>query len=219
MTENAKNESSGFLVVESWMTRQLGLGGNELLIYALIYSFTRKHGFLLSRRSYIASWAGCSLSTVDAHITALVKKGLVIKSPMPKNQTTLIRLEADIEKYTAAIAAENGIFEDDLGSDEYLGSPSWNPGYMSRNPGGDVTDSGNNTYYNTNYSHSMGHAPARAKQARGTRKYGGNGGNGGYGGYGGCGRSGGRGHEETYSSFDTDEFFQAAMHRSFGDDA
>ena len=199
------------------MPRQFGLGGYDLLIYSLIFSFTIRHGFLLSRRSYIAAWAGCSLTTVDTHITALVKKGLVSKSPMPKNDMVLIRLEADLKKCADAIAAENGIPEGDTGAAEYLESPSRNPGDVSRNPGGGVTDSGNNTYYNTYYLHSIGQAPARAKQ---TGEYArGDGGDGGHGRYTADGRYERRGREKTYSSFDEDEFFQAAMRRSFGDEA
>ena len=69
-----------YIGVQKWMVSELGLTGNELLVYAIIYGasqdgVTRFCGTL----KYIAEWTGCSRKTVIRILTGLVEKGLIDK--------------------------------------------------------------------------------------------------------------------------------------------
>ena len=61
------------------MTKELGLGGAKLLVYALIYSFTVSEGSFFGSRGYMAEACGASVKTVDRTLRELVKCGLLIK--------------------------------------------------------------------------------------------------------------------------------------------
>lgn len=65
-----------YYVVHGWMKTRLGLKGNELLVYAIIYGFSQTEGasFKGSYR-YIAEWAGVSERTAVRVIDGLVSKG------------------------------------------------------------------------------------------------------------------------------------------------
>ena len=71
-------KSENFIVIQGWMCNELGLKGNELLIFALIYGFsqdgdTRFYG----SRSYMANAFNISLPTVDKAIDSLEEKNLI----------------------------------------------------------------------------------------------------------------------------------------------
>ena len=63
--------------VYGFMTRELGLKGAELQVFALIYSFTRATGEFSGSRSYIATRVGITERTVDRAMRELVLRGLV----------------------------------------------------------------------------------------------------------------------------------------------
>lgn len=62
------------------MIEDLGLSGNELLAYAVIYGFSQddKSKFYASS-SYLAKWLGCTRRTVFTVLSSLVDKGLIEK--------------------------------------------------------------------------------------------------------------------------------------------
>lgn len=73
-----KNEN--YFQVSGWMLNDLGLSGNELIVYAIIYGFTQDginkfHGSL----SYISEFAGCSKRTVQNAIESLEEKKMIAK--------------------------------------------------------------------------------------------------------------------------------------------
>ena len=59
------------------MTKELGLGGAKLLVYALIYSFTVSDGSFFGSRGYMAEACGMSVKTVDRTLRELVNIGLL----------------------------------------------------------------------------------------------------------------------------------------------
>ena len=73
-------KKGNYVVIEKWMTRDLGLRGNELLVYAIIYGFSQdgESRYYGSRR-YISEFLNMSLSTVDRTLASLVSKNLIIK--------------------------------------------------------------------------------------------------------------------------------------------
>lgn len=73
-------KEGSFFVIQSFMVNDLGLKGNELLAYAIIYGFSQdgKSWFSGSRR-YIAEWCNMSISSVNNSLSSLVNKGLIEK--------------------------------------------------------------------------------------------------------------------------------------------
>ncbi|MBR2589533.1 MAG: helix-turn-helix domain-containing protein [Clostridia bacterium] len=65
-----------FFTVYDFMVKDLHLSGNELIIYALIYSFRVMGGFC-GAQDYIAQRVGVSRVTANKCINSLVKKGLI----------------------------------------------------------------------------------------------------------------------------------------------
>jgi len=71
-TENISYVISGF------MSDELGLSGGELLVYAIIHSFTKGDvGLFYGTQDYLARASGLSLSTVKRALRALTRKNLI----------------------------------------------------------------------------------------------------------------------------------------------
>ncbi|MBQ8372469.1 MAG: helix-turn-helix domain-containing protein [Clostridia bacterium] len=65
-------------VIYGFMCERLGLGGSELLVYALIYSFTRCDAEVyFGSQDFLARATGLSLSTVKRALSSLIESGLV----------------------------------------------------------------------------------------------------------------------------------------------
>ena len=73
-------ENTDFLNIQGWMINELNLKGNELIIYALIYGFT-KDGVSEFRgsRQYMADWTNSSVRSVQNVVNSLVNKGMIEK--------------------------------------------------------------------------------------------------------------------------------------------
>lgn len=72
--------NDNYYVVQGWMVNELGLKGNDLLIYAIIYGFsqTEEQRFTGSRK-YLAEWTGSTKRTVQNSLNSLIERGLIIK--------------------------------------------------------------------------------------------------------------------------------------------
>jgi len=69
-----------FIVIEGWMVNELGLKGNELLIYAIIYGFSQEEGhFFRGSLGYLADWTNTSKQTVMNTLKSLLEKDLIGK--------------------------------------------------------------------------------------------------------------------------------------------
>ena len=75
-----------YIVIQSFMVSELGLKGNELLIYAIIFGFSQNtgqafHGSL----TYLESWTNSTRPTVISSLKSLVEKGLIEKEEQTIN--------------------------------------------------------------------------------------------------------------------------------------
>ena len=75
-----------YIVIQSFMVSELGLKGNELLIYAIIFGFSQTtgqafHGSL----TYLESWTNSTRHTVISSLKSLVEKGLIEKEEQTIN--------------------------------------------------------------------------------------------------------------------------------------
>lgn len=69
-----------YYTVQAWMVNDLGLRGNELALYAIIWGFSQDgRSEFVGSISYIQEWLGCSRPTVIKTLAALAEKGLVVK--------------------------------------------------------------------------------------------------------------------------------------------
>ncbi len=73
--------------IHSFMSAELGLGGNELLVYAIIYSFSRgAKGLFYGTQDYLVEAIGGSISTVKRTLSSLLGKGLIERCKADKSE-------------------------------------------------------------------------------------------------------------------------------------
>lgn len=76
---NNVNERN-YIVIQGWMIKELGLKGNELLIYAIIYGFSQAEGTKFSGSlQYLADWCNASKKTVQTALKNLIEKNYIEK--------------------------------------------------------------------------------------------------------------------------------------------
>ena len=66
------------ITIKSFMLNY-GLKGNELLVYACIYSFTDRGEWFEKSAQWITRWTNCTRQTVLYCLNALVSRGLIEK--------------------------------------------------------------------------------------------------------------------------------------------
>lgn len=88
-------KSDNFYVVHGWMLTDLGLSGNELSVYALIYGFSQCEGQKYTGgRAYLSEWLCCSVRTVQTCLNSLVDKGYLKRSERMSGKVLLVDYEA-----------------------------------------------------------------------------------------------------------------------------
>ena len=76
---------SRYITIQEWML-ELGIGGNDLLAYALVYGFCQNGtNHYEGSYEYIARWLGCEHRTVRRIVAKLVEAGLFYKEEHWKN--------------------------------------------------------------------------------------------------------------------------------------
>lgn len=80
-------EDTNYFCVQGWMRNRLGLKGNELTVYAIIYGFSQDgEGAYSGSIKYIQEWLGIkSKQTVYSTINGLVEKGFIEKIEEKRN--------------------------------------------------------------------------------------------------------------------------------------
>lgn len=73
-------DRDNYIVIQGWMVTELGLKGNELLIYALIHGFCQTEGQVFNGSlQYLADWTNSTKQGVLKNLKSLVEKGLIEK--------------------------------------------------------------------------------------------------------------------------------------------
>lgn len=71
---------NAYYTVQAWMVNDLGLRGNELAVYAMIWGFSQDgRSEFVGSISYIQEWLGCSRPTAIKTLSSLAEKGLIVK--------------------------------------------------------------------------------------------------------------------------------------------
>lgn len=88
-----KNKS--YVNIQGWMVAELGLSGNELLVYAIIYGFSQDgEGEFTGSLRYLMDWTGASKNTVMRALVSLEEKGLISKQKITTNGVVLCKYKA-----------------------------------------------------------------------------------------------------------------------------
>lgn len=95
-------KDTNYFVIHGWMLNTLGLSGNELMAYAIIYGFSQDETSEFSgSRSYLANFMNVSLRTVDNVLTSLQGKGLIAKK-------TAVISGVTVNSYTTCVNCTGG---------------------------------------------------------------------------------------------------------------
>lgn len=78
-------QERNFAHLEGWMRTELGLRGNELITYAVIYGYSQDGGWCNCSAQYIADWCGVTKRAMLDILARLVEKGLLEKKETIKN--------------------------------------------------------------------------------------------------------------------------------------
>lgn len=83
-------KKNGFFIIERFMVDDLKLKGNELIIYGIIYGFSKNNSSFEGSLNYLAGWIGSSKQTVINVIKSLMNKGLIQRMGVNKSMRTYI---------------------------------------------------------------------------------------------------------------------------------
>lgn len=113
-----------FFVVQSWMVTELQLSGNELLLYAVIYGFSRDgKSRYYGGTDYLCKRTGCARRSVLENLKKLTEKGLLNKSSETIKNVTYTSYEVvqnphQCKKCTSAESAQEVVQNPHRGSAE-----------------------------------------------------------------------------------------------------
>ena len=67
-----------YINIQGWMITELGLSGNDLIVYAVIYGFSQDgESTFQGTRAYLAEWCNASERSVQRNINSLLEKGYI----------------------------------------------------------------------------------------------------------------------------------------------
>ena len=76
-----KVDNRNFIAIQGWMVNDLGLKGNELLVYAIIHGFSQAEGQKFEGSlQYLADWTNSSKQGIQKNLKSLIDKGLIEKT-------------------------------------------------------------------------------------------------------------------------------------------
>lgn len=77
----AKIKNENFIAIQGFMVKELGLSGNELIAYALIYGFSQDNeSEFKGSLNYVAEWLNCSRTTAFNLLNKLADDGFIKKT-------------------------------------------------------------------------------------------------------------------------------------------
>jgi len=96
MTEN----NNFYFTVHSFMTRDLGLRGSSLIVYAIIYAFSYDgKGTFYGSIDFLSEQAGIGSSTVRATLRSLLSGGFIQIARGQKHESKEYRINGDLLKF------------------------------------------------------------------------------------------------------------------------
>lgn len=104
-----KNEN--FITIQGWMVNELGLSGNDLICYALVYGFSQdEESEFAGSLSYVAGCLNITKQNARKVLLRLVEKGLITKRDEEVARgIKLCRYSAKFKKDTAVSKEQRGM--------------------------------------------------------------------------------------------------------------
>lgn len=101
-----------YVLLQGWMATDLGLKGNDLIVYGIIYDFSHVEGnYFTGSLQYLADWTGSTKSNVRRNINRLLEQGLIIKEDETINGVKFCKYKAVIPPI-GCIHNEHGVFNE-----------------------------------------------------------------------------------------------------------
>lgn len=94
---DSKVQNNNYVVVQGWMVSRLGLKGGELLTYAIIYGFSQAEdqGYT-GTIQYLADWTSSSPQSVRNWLKSLCIKGLITRREYTVNNVCFVEYTSNI---------------------------------------------------------------------------------------------------------------------------
>lgn len=128
-----------YILVQGWAVKKLKLSGNDLLIFSLIYGFSKDgESYFYGSLKYIENWISASRSTVIRSLEKLTDAGYIIKESETRNHITFNKYKYNQKRVLEVI-----------NSDE-MGGVKMIPGGYQNEMGGGIKMKPNNTISNNN---------------------------------------------------------------------
>lgn len=103
-------QNDNFVLIQGWMVTELGLKGNDLMIYAIIHGFSHvENTYFTGSLQYLADWINSTKSNVRRNINRLLEQGLLIKEDETINGVKFCKYKA-IAPQLGCIQNEHGVF-------------------------------------------------------------------------------------------------------------
>lgn len=105
----SKVKDQNFVAVHGWMITKLGLSGNDLMCYAIIYGFSQDDESIFSGSlQYLADWCNSTKRGIQKNLNNLLKKGLIKKEEYHENNVKYcnyyaVSLEGGIEQSSIGV--------------------------------------------------------------------------------------------------------------------
>lgn len=94
-------KDENYITLLGWMPNRLGLSGNELLTYSLIYGFSQVQGQAYTGSiNYLCSWLNCSRPTAIKTLKSLTEKNLLIKDTWEVNGVKFSKYHINNDVFT-----------------------------------------------------------------------------------------------------------------------
>ena len=139
-----------YYTVQGWMLSDLGLKGNALAVYAIIYGFSQDGESEYSGSArYLSEWLGCSTRTILSVLADLTERGLLKKTTTYKNGLTFNTYS--VVKMVKEAPKQPGAEISHPMKNFHGGHEEISPGGMKNFHGGHEEISPNNTRDNTRY--------------------------------------------------------------------
>lgn len=90
-----RNENS--FIISGWMINELGLSGNALMIFAIIFGFSQDgESCFTGSRKYLCDFTGATKPTVDKALNDLIDKGYILKYVEKRNDVIYNRYQINL---------------------------------------------------------------------------------------------------------------------------
>ena len=134
LTNKGKTSKADHIIISPWMIEDLNLKDKELILYALIYGFSRNgsSSFFTGNNAYMAKWLKVDKQHVTRYTSSLIKKGLIEKIEENNcikyrvTDTFSINNDPNHFEYTITNSEEINYNQDELESNQIEYTPNQN---------------------------------------------------------------------------------------------